>query len=398
MFRITDIIPIIKFGLENPSSINAEFNKIHIKDLTIINEDTLCCEFYPYAKNTNDIKVEIVTIMSFFNGFFRNDGFEGISFRHYAVRAFDTNNTELLNAISSKETAEFLGKGNSIDWLKSTFFQENTDDYRLAQAKRIIAEIENCLRELIKKILNKHFGNNWWHRALDNKLGKEVKQIYLNQFGITCNDGNILVSYTYILQLKKIITTHFNLFKPYFGSLIDFENQIDALNLIRREEAHNRHISETNLKDLDKLHESLTTKIFFELTTLQSGFLTENWRLKIKKIMKEKEYHPIHNEQEILKETDLYEKFIKTTQNKEHLILYLDNIIIKLKSIVAPVHKKITQRELINILEKYKDLQLELLKNSFELNEETIKVTIAKIDAHKKIMDNFVGSFLLNEG
>tara|TARA_R110002020_G_scaffold105483_1_gene246064 strand:- start:1950 stop:3146 length:1197 start_codon:yes stop_codon:yes gene_type:complete len=397
MIRLQDIIGIIRFGLENSDTLGADCKKVRVIEISVINEDTLCCDFYSNSTNSIDIKMEIVNIIGFFNGFFRNDKFEEISFAYYAVRAFDINNVELIYAISSKSTAELIGKGNSIDWLKSTFFQENTDDYRLAQSKRIIAEIENCLRELVKTKLNEQFGDNWWDKSLGSNLGKDVKQTYFNQFGVDCNDGDILITYRYTLQLKKIISTHYKLFKPYFTSLADFDIQMDNLNKIRREEAHNRRITEKNLTDLSALHEKLTAKILLELTTFQSGYLTENWRLKIKKIMVERQYKSIHDGQAVLDETDLSIKLQKTTQNIENLISYLSETIIKLKSVSTPVHKKPTQLELVNVLEKFKDLQIELLQTSTRLDEREIKLTVAKIDEHKKVMDNFVGDFLLAE-
>lgn len=397
MIRQQDIIGIIKFGLGNLDTLSEGSKKIRVKDVSVINEDTLCCDFFSYSGNSIDIKKEIAAIMGFFNGFFRNGEFEGISFAYYAVKAFDRNNVELIYAISSKLTAELIGKGNSIDWLKSTHFQENTYDYRLLQSKRIISEIENCLRELIKTKLHQQFGENWWNKSLDNKLGKEVKLTYLNQFGFECNDGNILISYTYPLQLKKIISTHFKFFKPYFDSLDDFGNQMDNLNKIRREEAHNRSVTEKNLFDLSNLHERLTEKILLELTTFQSGYLTDNWRLKIKKIIVERQYKPIHEGQEVLNEKDFLIKLQKTKQNIEHLVSYLNETIIKLKSISTPVHKKTMQRDLVNVLKKFMELQVELLQASTRLDEEEIKMTVTKIDEHKKVMDNFVGNFLLSE-
>jgi hypothetical protein len=397
MFRLQKVIEITKLGLENLDTLSEGSKKIRVINVSVINEDTLCCDFYSNSDNSIDIKMEIATIMGFFSGFFRNDGFEGISFANYAVKAFDRNNVELIYAISSKSTAELIGKGNSINWLKSTLFQENTADYRLAQTKRIIAEIENCLRELVKTKLHQQFGDNWWDKSLDNKLGKDVKLTYLNQFGIECNDGNILISYTYTLKLKKIISTHFKFFKPFFDSLADFDNQMDNLNKIRREEAHNRSITEKNLIDLNDLHERLTAKILLELTTFQSGYLTENWRMKIKKILVEREYKPIHNEQEVLNEKELSIKLQKTKQNIEHLVSYLSETIIKLKSISTPVHKKTMQRELVNVHEKFKDLLVELLQTSTRIDEGEIKMTKTKIDEHKKVVDSFVGNFLLSE-
>ena len=397
MINLQNIVGIVKFGLENLNNLNEKSKKVRVIDIYIINEDTLCCNFYSYAENSLDIKSEIASIMGFFNGFFRNDGFEGISFAQYAVKAFDKNNVELIYAISSKKTAELIGTGNSIDWLKSTFFQENTDDYRLTQSKRIIAEIENCLRELVKTKLYKKFGSNWWDSSLDNKLGKAVKETYFNQFGTECNDGNILILYTFTLQLKKIISTHFNLFISYFESKVDFDNQMDNLNKIRREEAHNRNISENQLTELNDLHEKLISKILLELTAFQSAYLTENWKSKIKKIMTERTYKPIYDGQAVLDEKNLVIKLQKSKQNTEYLISYLDDTIVKLKSVSTPIHKKTTQRDLVNVLEKFRELQADFLQAHSTLDEDEIKSILTNIDEHKKVMDNFVGKFLLAE-
>lgn len=397
MIKLQDILKTIKLGLENLDTFSEGNKKIRVIDIFIINEDTLCCSYHSYFSNSSDIKMEIASIMGFFNGFFGKTGFKGLSFVYYAVKAFDKNNVELIYAISSKTTAELIGTRNSIDWLKSTFFQENTEEYRLAQSKRIIAEIENSLRELVRIKLSESYGENWWDNSLNNKLGKAIKDTYFEQFGVECNDGNKLISYTYTLQLKKIISTHFTLFKPYFDNLANFDIQMDNLNKVRREEAHNRSISEIHLKELNMLHEKLLSKVLSELTAFQSGYLTENWKLKIKKIMIERQYKPIYDGQEVLREPNLLIKLQKSKKNTESVIMYLEETIIKLKSISTPIHKKATQRDLINVLEKYKDLQVELLKGHTTLDEKEIEITVLKINEHKKVMDHFVGAFLLAE-
>jgi len=172
---------------------------------------------------------------------------------------------------------------------------------------------------------------------------------------------------------------------------------MDDLNKIRREEAHNRIITEKNLIDLNNLHEGLTAKILLELTTFQSGYLTENWRIKIKKIIVGRQYKPIHIGQEVLNEKDLSIKLQKTKRNIEHLVLYLNDLIVKLKSISAPVHKRTIQKDLITVLEKFKDLQAELYQASIQINEVEIKNTLTKIEEHEKVMENFIGNFLLLE-
>lgn len=397
MITLENLLNIIKFGLQNLHLLNESCKKVNVKDITLLNEDTLCCSFLANATNSNDIKLEMAPIIGFFNGFFRDNKYEGINLNYYAVRAFNKDNEELLNALCTKSTAELIGKGNSIEWLKLTLFQENTADYRLAQAKQIISEIENGLREIVKVKLNAKFGEDWWNKGLNNKLGKEVKETYSNQFGDECNDGNTLIAYTYTLQLKKIILTHFNLFISYFSNQSDFESLMDKLNKIRREEAHNRNISTTDLETLKELHEKLTSKILLELVAFQSVYLTENWRLKIKRIMVERQYSAIHEEEAITNEANLLRKLVKIKENLTHLISYVDETIIKLKSITTPVHKKELQRELVFHYEKFKELQELLLAQTDTLDNDKIKTVVDKINAHKTKMDEFSQKFLMSE-
>jgi len=142
--------------------------EINVKDVYLLNEDTLCCDFYPVSRNSYDIKLEIAPIMGCFNGIFRDMNYENVNLLNYAVRAFDENNNEILYALSTKTAAELIGKGGSIEWLASTFFQINTEDFRLSQAKQIISEIENGLREIVK--LRDQFGDDWWEQGLNSKL------------------------------------------------------------------------------------------------------------------------------------------------------------------------------------------------------------------------------------
>lgn len=397
MITIESIIGILKFGLENLNALNKKNKNINVRDILVINEDTICCNFYPDAEKSMDVKLEIATIMSFFNGFFSNDGYEGICFSHYTVRAFDKNNVEIIYAISSKTTAALIANGNSIDWLKSTLFQENTSDYRLSQAKTVISEIENCLRELIKVKLNAKYGESWWDISLGNKLGKSVKDTYFNQFGVECNDGDILILYTFTLQLKKIITTNFNMFKAYFDNLSDFNNQMDNLNFIRREEAHNREITESHLIQLNNLHERLLSKVLVELTGFQSIYLTENWKLKIKKIFLEKPFKSIYNEKDILYEENLISKIQKSKKSIEYLISCLDEIIIKLKSISAPIQKKAMHGDLVRNLEVFRGLQNELLLAHSKFDKTNLNSIVLRINTHKKVMEDFVYNYLLSE-
>ncbi len=392
----SSVISVVRFGLENLDALEGAKKKVRVKDITTTNDDTLQIQFHSYSANSIDIKLEIGTIMGFLSGFFRDGGFD-FDFRFYAVRAYDESDKELINAISSKQTAQLIGSGNSIDWLKSTLFQENTDDYRLSIAKRIISEIETTLRHVMIDVLSNKFGEDWWNKALNSKLGSSIKETYLNQFGEEISDGNVLINYAYLLQLKKVISTHWPLFKHLFSSKTDVETSLEKLNEIRREEAHNRNITEAHLVELNRIHTLILSDIAEKYPEILPTYLIENWQLKIKKVMTDS-YKPIYQEHELLNEPNPKLKLIKSVNSTLHLIEYLNGTISRLKEIVTPVQKKKLHFELIELFEKSKKLQEQKLDNVKTGEFDELLNTIKSIEKHEKKMNDFAEKFLLSEG
>ncbi len=393
---LSNIIKTIKLGLENLDKLNGSKQNIRVKDIKLMNEDSLVCEFYPYKENSTEIKIEIAAIMGFFNGFFRDDPYDGIRFNYYAARAYNKEDVELLYALSSKASAEQIGRGNSIDWMKSTIFQENTNDYRLGIAKKIISEIEITFREVIKDILSKEYGTDWWNITLDNKLGKSIKDTYNNQFGFETNDGNILIEYTYILQLKKIITTYWPDFKILFDKKPDFENLIDSLNLIRREEAHNRIITQSHLDKLNDIYIKLLSKISEKYPEILPTHLIDRWKSKIKFIMTNG-YNPLYTSSELIDEPDSKIKLTKSINSTKHLIEYIEETIIRLQSLVVPVQKSTIHNELVQHFIHYKDLSKKKLKNISDGELQVLMETLKEIENYEITMKEFTGKFLLSE-
>ncbi len=397
MITVKNLTIMVKGTLKTLHFFNSDCKEINIKDVYLLNEDTLCCDFYPVSENSYDIKLEMAPILGCFNSFFRNKQYENINLKNYAVRAYDKEDNEVLYAISSKAKAELIGEGGSIEWLTSAFFQENTADFRLGQAKQIISEIENGLREIVKIKLKDNFGNNWWETGIDNKIARDVKKIYFNNFGVDCTDGDILIDYTFIYQMKDIILSNYELFKSYFQSSGQFESLMDDFNKLRREEAHNRSISNMDLENLRGLHEDLLASILLDLKSFQSLFLTENWKRKIKKIMIEGRPEAIHNETEISNEADVIQKLLKIQKNLSSLILYLNDTITKLKSITAPIHKNSVHSELISCFEEDLKLRKALLNETLTLDNEKMTMIMNQIKSHEQKMDEFSLQFLLNE-
>jgi len=198
------------------------------------------------------------------------------------------------------------------------------------------------------------------------------------------------------LQLKKIISTHWIYFRHLFDTKIDFENGIDELNKIRREEAHNREITAEHLKDLDKLHNSILSKISEEYPEMLSTYLVDNWKARIKSIMQQS-YKPLYPGTELVDEPNSHLKLLKSIESTKHLIEYIENTIEKLESVVTPTQKKKLHNEILEIFETYKTLQEKKLKNVNEGEFDELLKTIKEIELYELKMNRFSEKFLLSE-
>jgi hypothetical protein len=396
-FKLSDILGLVQFGLQELDIFTDDQRKVNVKKIGLLGNNTLECQIYPYNPNSIDIKLEIGTIMRFLHGFFKDGIFlDTIDTKYFAVRAFDYDNKEIMYAISSYETAGMVSNGNSIDWLKSTIFQENTADYRLGIAKRQISEIENSLRYVIVDILSHKHKYDWWDNSVGDKLSNSVKKMYQEQFNEIVNDGAILIKYSFLSHLKKIICTNWKDFKHLFDSKITFENNLDELNNIRREESHNREISDSFLERINLIYNFLLKNIASIYPKLIPEYLVDNWRLNIKQIMSNK-YLPLFDE-DITEEKDLLKKFLKSTLSINHLIDYLQKTEDKLSSLIVPIQKKNIHDKLVKTFIDYRHLQENLIEFSKIGDIEKLENTLEEIKNYKKIMDSFTIEFLLSEG
>lgn len=396
-FRMSDILGFVKFGLQKLDILSNDLRKVNVKEIRILSNNTIECQIYPYNSNSIDIKLEIGTIMGFLYGFFKDGSFLNIiDTKYFAVRAFDIDHKEILYAISSFETAGMISKGNSIDWLKSTIFQENTADYRLGVAKRQISEIENSLRLVIVDVLSKKYNDEWWDKSVGNNLSSAVKKMYEEQFNEIMNDGTILIKYSFLHNLKKIICTNWKDFKHLFDSKISFENNLDELNNIRREESHNREITDKHLEQLRLIYNSLLKNIACFYPKILPEYLADNWRLNIKQIMSNK-YQPLFDG-DITEEKDLQKKLLKSTASILHLINYLKSTEEQLNTLIVPIQKINIHERLVKTFVDYRYLQEKLIDLAIVGNMEKLESTLDEIKNYKKVMDSFSLEFLLNNG
>ncbi len=396
-FSIPEIISLLKTALQNLNIVDKEVSNFAVKKVDLLNNKTLECQFYANSNNSIDVKIEAGAVMGALHGFFKDDSFKNIQLNYYAVRAFDKQDSELMYVISSKEVAAFVGQGNSVDWIKSSIFQENTTDYRLSVAKKQISEIENALREVIVDRLSKKHGKDWFISSVGKKLRESVISTYNNQFGIEIEEGDVLIKYTFVLQLKKIICTNWKDFSDLFPNKIRFEELILELNSIRREEAHNRNISTENLEKLKEIYEFILIGISEKYPDILPHFLIDNWKIQIKEIMLSNKLEMVFSNDEIQSETNNGLKFAKTVLNLQKLINHIKDKELKLKSVVVPVQKLTMHNEMIGVFEKYRFLHEELVECGKTGVLKQVQEKQKEIEKYKKTMDEFVKKFLLYE-
>lgn len=394
-FSIATICGFIKTGLEHLDTFQDKVKNIKVKQITVMNEDTLLCEFYPLGSHSLEVKQEMAVIMSFLSAFFKNDPYEGIHFGYFTARAFDQQEDELMYAVSSRASAATISNGNSIEWLRTTFFQENTPDYRLSRAKTIISDIENALRTVIKKILLKKFGVDWWNLGIDKVFGDPVKKTYTNQFGDSIEDGEVLINYTFTLELKKIISADWGRFKHLFDKKTGFEDAMVELNVIRREEAHNRPISRQHLVDLDRLYKELLSGIEVHYPDMVLTYLAENWKTKIASIftMQPK----ITYTMEEFSVVDDEGKRLLIIKDCRLQIEYLENQLTKLNSLIIPVSKSMKHKGMTDLLLGYKILQEQKLNCALNRTWEEVSTISANIALQGQKMNVFSQQLLLEE-
>ncbi|BAP54805.1 hypothetical protein THII_0508 [Thioploca ingrica] len=327
-FSIHDLCEVASLGLSQQSAYPDENKKIKIKKLSLLNNSVIQCQFYPYAEESIDIKNEIAFIMDFLASFFRAE-FRLKNIQNFAVQAYSEEDVEIMYALSSLQAADWISEGRAIEWLRNTLFQENTVDHRMMIAKRQISWLENSLREVIAKICTQNFGNNWWNNCVDSALNKKLPKNVSHQ-NLTIREW---LNNTYIVDLKNIIIKQWDKFKSIFPiNKIDFETILETLNIIRRDEAHNREITDDKIKQLDEIYHKIMGNIGTAYPELVPQYLVENWRSGVTNIIEEYKQNQI-----IINKGESLPNAIMQTQI---MVRRLKDIELKLQSIIVPPLKQ----------------------------------------------------------
>jgi len=393
-FKTTeDILAVFETGLRNSQLFHKDSKNINVKKIEMINNDTILCNFYSENSNSYDVKLETIGILHSLHGFLKDGTFDKIKSKNYAARAYDEKDNEIMYALTSKENLST--HNNMLDKMSGIIFQENTKDFRLKIAKSKISEIENALREVITDRLSNKHGSNWFCISLRARSVENAKNIYHNKFGDYINDGNILINYTYFLDLKRIVLTKWTDFSDLFQDRIRFEESMVRLNEIRREEAHNREINDAYLKDLGEIYEF----IFFNIAELYPNILPHsliyNWRAQIRKIVF-REFEGTYSNNEIeLEKSDIVKSY-KFLMRKYELDGYLKDIVFQLKQVITPIQKKKTHNEIIDVFKKYRSLNKKYVETCVKRPDEA-KNELAELELYAQEVNVFLQKVLMEE-
>lgn len=392
-----ELLKIIHFGLENLATLAPKLKSIRVKNVSLSSVNTILCEFYSNFTRALEVKQEIGPLIGFLSGLLKDDIYKDIKINYFAVKAYSDNDTELLFAISTRAAATAAGEGNSIEWLKNTYFQENTPDYRLSRAKTFVSDIENSLRKVIKDIYKEKYGNNWWDLRIEKTIDKSVKSTFTNQFGETTTEGDALINYTFTLDLKKIVSADWGAFKHLFNKKTEFESKMVRLNEIRREEAHNREITEHHLKDLEGIYDFLLSEIVLLYPSIDLSYLVEHWRSKIKLILVyENHIDPIYSAEEFERSSDEEKRRLMIADSTSQ-INFVDKLVSDLHSISPPISKKRKHLELSEILVQYGELQRQKRECVQNMDNDRVPEILSAIQTQIQLMNCFVNDFLLSE-
>lgn len=393
--NIPSLMGVIKFGLQNMNLLAEGSKGIRVKDVRLSNGgDTIHCEFYSDHTQSLNIKVEMVSIMGYLSGFFKGDPYDCVTISYFSAAAFNNQDQELLSVISSRLAAAAVAT-NSIEWIRTSIFIENTSDFRLSRAKTIISDIENALRQTITDIYKTKYGINWWVTAIERKIAASIERTYFNQFGVSICEGDILINYSFTLDLKKIISADWGTFKHLFLKKNKFEDVMLELNVIRREEAHNREITRQHLDHLERIYDFLLSEISQIYPSIILTFLIENWRSKIQAAM-QISFKTTYTTEEFNQANGVGKRQLMIREcNSE--IEYIEGLIVKLDSFKPPLSKKNKHEQLSQYLKEYCSLQHRKMLIITENRENEVPGFQIELEMIKQKMDGFSKQLLLEE-
>lgn len=341
---LENVLSTTKLGLASHLS-----NEIKSKDQILdvyLAHTTVVCDFVPADKTNTGIKIAMNSIMSFVQAIFK-DEFDADFVQHFAVKALDSNGHEIMYSITGKEHAHQMGNGDAIYWLKHTFFQENTPESRMIEAKSKISQIENGLRGVIVQILFQNKGDNWWELCVDEKVKESASGVYSqNNKGISTSDSKELIASTNLIHLDNIIAKNW----PHFSNLFDglsktkFSSAMSSLNNIRKDESHNREITNEAIGKLRVYFDLFMKAIAKKFPDVVPKYLVDIWKKSLSDIVNDRDHPILHETDSLTTKVEKLKRISNTFSNMET----------RLKAVNAPIGYHELHERFVNIISSHK--------------------------------------------
>jgi hypothetical protein len=390
---IDQSIKFLEFGFSNYSKLSGSKSKFIINKIYYSQQNTLVVEHITMKKDPMDIKIELGEIISFIGSFYLSETTEGLEYEtplFFAAMALNEKKDKLIYAVSSHDSARNIMKGNSIEWLKNTIFEDQTSDFLLTQAKLKISKIENALREIIYHILENEKSENWF-LSIDLKIYKDAYSAFKKTTNNDNKSNSKILNYTYLPQLKTIIENNWNLFEIIFDDKNKFIHFMNDLNKIRRDESHNRKITEITLKKLSDIYEFIMSCIAKMNPEIIPHYIIENWHNSLFKIV-EKLNTSLPNIDE--KDRNNINKTLAAMKKYNNAV---SSAVKALKELICPPNKKKLHYNLLNILNDLDIILNNMIKHGENLNICGLENEFANYTFKMNELNKFQEEYLLSE-
>jgi hypothetical protein len=370
------------------SSSSEYYNLTGVK---LVNGDTILIEFYANKLTSIEIKTEIMAIVSATYAFLDDNPLVTLKIENIATNALDSDGRQLMYSFSSIMAAQYASKGQPIEWLNGSIFNDSTAGGGLQVAKNRIYQIENALRDIIDQVMSLASGPGWWNNLLPIRVRSGAEKAFRKKFGQAPPKARDLLNYTYLPNLKDVVLENWPLFGSIFTNRLSFENDMNELNDIRRDESHNRKIGQSSVSDLENIYTRLMGNISLYCQEIVPGYLLENWRSRVADAVENyKKLHP-----EITREDkenpqiviDKFKQLIDLSAATRQVI----------SSIVIPPGKNDISEELICIFTELHDALTAMLGHA---KDGRIREMESAANRHQEVirsMDDFAVKYLLEE-
>lgn len=389
---VSQSLEFLKEGFSNYAALTSTDKSFNMVRLYFSQQTALVFEYISDRKSSLDLKVEVGEIISFMGGFYLGKTETDVEMDvplTFAVSVLDDDGTQLMYAVSSHDATRHIMKGNSIEWIKNTHFEDTTGDHLLTRAKQKISMIESSLRKVIYAVL--HQEKEDWITLLPPKMYKDALKSCRRAIGETEQTNPVILDYTYLPELKIAIENNWELFEELFNDQTEFLDNMTRLNLIRREESHNRKISKENVVELEEIYEFLLANVAIRFPEIVPQYLKEHWHTSLAKIVKR-----LSQGIPDVAESDRYNSDVTFAAMRT----YLNNVTSacsEVDELIYPLDKKELHSKLLRLLQELRDVLVSLLDCGSRIDVKGMERAFETYKVKLSAVANFGKEYLFSE-